>query len=169
MGFLSATSSLGILFAGIIILFCWIMAINDEEINNDKPGGCIELFKQYYDYEGFDKNVKNFLKYGKNAYTPMLSLSIVCGVLWIITAIMGFIKPTVYLIMGILSMTTYICSFVPILERLRYNQQCDLYMYVYNLQVGGGNPKIEYIKDIFKDSKWSLKYMYTSYEIFWGS
>lgn len=163
MAFL-ATSSAGASFlAGAMIMICWLLAIHDNVLIKRKCGGCIKFL-----HDGISKldssEDKDFLKLNKDVYIIAFVLSIACGCFWLITAVLAFIKPMFHLVAGILTTIIFICTFVPIIDRMRFNQQCYILKEVlktgqtYNDICGGAG---EYM--------WTMKYMFSSYELIWGS
>lgn len=157
MGFLARTSALGIGVAGALIFACWIVAAKDKFVS--KPGGCIQKFHD--NISSFD-GLKSYYKRNQDAYPVLISFGIICGSFWIITAILSFISPVYYLALGIFTTIMFICSFVPLVEILRQNRQCENYKII---AASLGEP------DIFagKDNADVVKNIKNSYEIFWGS
>lgn len=163
MAFL-ATSSAGASFlAGAMIIICWLIAIHDNVLIKRDCGGCIKYLHDAIPNIG-NTDYKNFLKLNKDVYIIAFILSIVCGCFWIITGVLAFIKPMFHLVAGILTNIIFICTFVPIIDRMRFNQQCDLY------QTETKDPSGNHINFCSgKDNIWTMKYMYSSYELIWGS
>lgn len=154
MGFLARTSAVGIGLAGALIFICWIIAAKDNFL--DRPGGCIQKF---HDSISSSTDLKSYYKKNQDAYPVLISFGAICGSFWILTAILSFVNPVYYLTGGIFTTLMFICSFVPLVEILRQDRQCDLYQKIANgTDIYAGIDNVKKVKNIKN-----------SYEIFWGS
>lgn len=172
MSFLTSSSAGAAFLAGALIMICWLLAIHDDVLVKRKCGGCIRFLHNaivnYKNFDGRDNDYRDYLKLNKDAYVIAFTLSIICGVLWIATAALAFVKALLQLIVGIVTTIIFVCTFVPLVDRMRFNQQCDYYIGLqkmvngdeqsYNSACHGDNGRI-----------WTMKHIYTSYELFWGS
>jgi len=152
MKFLAHTSAIGIGMAGILIFVCWILAARDN--TNKFPGGCIRLFSNNIRRSG---DLKRYYMGNQNAFAILVSFGVICGILWIVTAALAFVKATYYLLVGIITTIMFICSFVPLVEIIRFMRQCDAATNEMNIDIN------------FKDEEWKVKRVNDSYEIFWGT
>lgn len=152
MKFLAHTSAVGIGMAGILIFVCWIVAAKDH--TDKSPGGCIQMF---HDNIKHNKDLKNYYMRNQHAFAILISFGVICGLLWIVTALLAFIKATYYLMVGIITTLMFICSFVPLVEIIRFQRQCEAILTEMNLLIS------------FKDARWEVKHINDSYEIFWGT
>ena len=172
MVFLRISSAFGILFSAIAMCVCWILAIGDEEIGNEIRG-CIALLGSgslTYDYGNFyevaaDDYRHLFFGGHKRVSTLCLITIIVFLFLPIITAIMARYRDSLYLITGILESIIFLCFFTLVIDRTRYNKQCEYYKNVQ--RVKGGNADLERI--FYSDKIAAMKNIYKSYEFIWGS
>jgi len=162
MGFLTTSSAGASFLAGVVIITCWLIAIHDDVLIRRKCGGCIRnLRKHISDMQG--GSLKNYYKLNKDAYLITFILSIIIGGFWMITGALAFVKPMFHLISGIITTIIFICTFAPLVDRMRFNEQCRLYSEGikknFNQICGGTNS--EHVR--------TMKYIYSSYELFWAS
>lgn len=162
MGFLSSSSAAAAFLAGCMIIIGWMIAIHDDVMIKRSCGGCIYKFHKLN--KGSDDYGK-YLKLHKDAYPVTFAFAIICCVFWLITAAMAVIKPVLHLAIGVLNTIMFICVFVPVIERLRHNQQCYYYLTL------GGTTATTFPELCIRgtDPNWAMKYMFSSYEMFWGS
>ena len=161
MGFLATSSSIGIFIAGLTIMICWSMASGDDIFINEHCGGCIRLFHKVI----WENDAYSFYRSSKDPVALLLTFGVLCGVSWIATSITVIAKPRYYLTSGIITTIIFICSFVPILERMRRNQMCILHAKL----TEATDIEKSWSDNCRKDEDWQLKHMYDSYQMFWAS
>eukprot|EP00826_Nyctotherus_ovalis_P048598 TRINITY_DN5743_c0_g1_i3.p1 TRINITY_DN5743_c0_g1~~TRINITY_DN5743_c0_g1_i3.p1 ORF type:complete len:320 (-),score=68.16 TRINITY_DN5743_c0_g1_i3:126-1085(-) len=171
MSFLTSSSAGASFLAGALIMICWLLAIHDNVLVKRKCGGCIKYLhngiNDYKDANDYDSDYRDYLKLNKDVYVIAFTLSIICGVLWLVTAALAFVKALLQLIVGIVTTIIFICTFVPLVDRMRFNQQCSYYIQLEGFR--GNNLILTNVCHGDNDRIWTMKHMYTSYELFWGS
>lgn len=161
MGFLAMSSSIAIFIAGLAIMVCWSIASGDDMFIYGHCGGCIRLLHKLV-WES--DQPQDYYRSAKDPFPLLLTFGVLCGVLWIVTSIAVVARPRYYLISGLLTTIIFICSFVPLVERMRRNQTCTLYA-----DLTGTDIVTAWNAACRGDGHWQLKHMYDSFEVFWGS
>jgi len=161
MAFLTTSSAGASFLAGVVIITCWLITIHDDVLIRRKCGGCIrELRKSINDMNKGD--LKSYYKLNKDAYLITFILSLIIGGFWMITAALAFVKPMFHLISGIVTTIIFICTFAPLVDRMRFNEQCRLHSERVNKNFinicGEGSDHVR-----------TMKYIHSSYELFWAS
>lgn len=162
MSFLKTSSAAAVGMAGILIFICWVVAAKDNL--NKRPGGCIEAFHKS---DKLTNDLKKHFKANKDAYPVLISFGAICGVFWLLTFALSFVKAAYYLISGIFTTIMFICAFTPLVELVRFDRQCkDLIEF----STGQTITDATMWTSLFPDGVgWAIKHKNQSYEIFWGS
>lgn len=174
MNFLSTSSSIAIALAGILIMICWFIAIDDTASKGGGHRGCIERLHETRGYADlipskcFTEELNSHYGLHEDIYILCRICSAVCGILWIITGLTVCISRTIYLLAGIGSSIAFLIVFAVVIERTRYNHQCELYTELMHCLYG--STKYELVWYTFtSNSAVAMKNMYNSYELIWGS
>lgn len=170
------SSAIGTIIASMVLVCCWLAAIEDTELTSNTPGGCIKRFHELRDHSKSYSNytvcitdeLNSYYKISKDAYSLCRILAILCGFLWILTAVMAFFKATLYLVFGLVANIVFLASFATVVDRTRYNQQCELYSEMAACVFGERGYETAG-RAFDTEEMTAMKHMHDSYELIWGS
>jgi hypothetical protein len=160
MSKLALTSSIGIFVAGLLVFLCWVIAANDKKLAGGNAVGCIKKFNEMINE--LDLSLKRYYRGNQDAFVYLIAFGVICGILWMGTAVLGRINAKYYLFAGIGTTVAFICVFTSIVERLRDERLCDEILRI-------GSPTPDLMSDLFGTGEKILKHTEISYELFWGS
>jgi len=151
---------------------CWILAIIDDA-EEYKIRGCIRLvntMRSEYSYGNFYQIAADdyrHLFFGGHKDVVVLWIITIgfCLFVSITTAIRAYYRTLLYLITAILNSIIFLCCFTVVIDRTRYNKQCEYYKSMLRVR----NEHIN-LQTVFCSEKIrTMKNIYKSYEFIWGS